>query len=378
MKHRRKLFMTKAIYCPAQTDQLFVRAMEEHLAFHLTHCPAYRDILERLQFSFAPLKTIEDLSHIPPLPTSYLKNHPLLSKSYEKLLIKTTSSGTSGKKTPSGFDTSSALNGLSMLLHICRYHQLISLKPANYLILGYQPSAANKTATAKALKWATLSAPPKEVVYALTFSQGTYHLQKEALTEALIRFSRQKNPVRIIGFPAYFKWLLEEVEKRTGSLPLPRDSKILLGGGWKTSPLEEISKEQLCRMAVDLFGISPENFKDHFSTAEHPINYISCKNHHFHIPAYSRVLIRDVQTLAPLPYDTPGILNLMTPLLSSMPYGSILTDDLALLREGETCGCGISSPYFELLGRVGMPQMKTCAQTVSTFLTPADERSVPL
>ena len=71
------------------------------------------------------------------------------------------------------------------------------------------------------------------------------------------------------------------------------------------------------------------------------------------------MIIRDVRTLQPVPPETPGLLNLVTPLLSSAPYGSIITDDIAVMRDGRECGCGISSPYFELIGRVGLVSIKT-------------------
>ena len=121
-------------------------------------------------------------------------------------------------------------------------------------------------------------------------------------------------------------------------------------------------------MANHTLGIRKENFKDHFSTAEHPINYISCVNNRFHVPVFSRVIIRDVRTLEPVPYGTPGLLNLVTPLLSSVPYGSIMTDDIAVMKSGDECNCGVRSPYFEIIGRVGLASVKTCTQAASEFL----------
>jgi len=38
------------------------------------------------------------------------------------------------------------------------------------------------------------------------------------------------------------------------------------------------------------------------------------------------------------------------------------------MRDGKDCGCGVASPYFELIGRVGLADVKTCAQAASEFL----------
>jgi len=368
MKYRAKLFLTKDIYNLPGTDGIFVKAMKANIAFHMRRCPEYRAVLENLKFDPDSLRCIEDLHKLPPLPTSYLKNHTLLSKPYKRLIIKTTSSGTGGKKTLSGFDAGSGLCALGMVRKVFRFHNLLSRKRTNYIILGYQPDKSNQTATAKALKAATLLAPAKKTVYALGFRNGAYQINTDGIIAAIQKFGAQRNPVRIIGFPAYFKMFLSELGERNIELELNKDSKIMLGGGWKALFSEEVSKDELFYAANRTLGIRRENFKDHFSTAEHPIDYLSCVNNHFHVPVFSRVIIRDVRTLEPAPIGTPGLLNLVTPLLSSAPYGSILTDDLAVMKDGCECGCGIPSPYFELIGRVGLASVRTCAQAASEYL----------
>ena len=101
---------------------------------------------------------------------------------------------------------------------------------------------------------------------------------------------------------------------------------------------------------------------------EHPIFYNACKHHHFHIPIYARVIIRDVNTLEPLPMGRIGLVNLITPLMNATPTTSVMTDDLGYLTPGEECGCGISSPYLTLLGRVGLSDIQTCAAGASQIL----------
>lgn len=343
--------------------------MKDNVSFHVQNCPIYKDVLKDFNFDANSICSIDDLSKIPPLPTSYLKNNSLLSKPYNRLLIKTTSSGTGGKKTLSGFDTSSGICALFMALKVFRFHKMISFRPANYIILGYQPDKSNQTAMAKALKAVMLFAPPKSVEYALIFKDGEYKINTEGLINAIKKYDKQNCPVRIIGFPAYFKMLLDELNKRNIKIDLPKNSKVLLGGGWKALFADEISMDDLFRMANNTLGIHRQNFKDHFSTAEHPINYVICEHNHFHIPIFSRVIIRDVKTLEPVSFGTPGLLNLITPLLSSAPFGSILTDDIAVMKRDDECSCGINSPYFELIGRVGLANIKTCTQTASEFLS---------
>ena len=366
MNHRRKLFSSKDIYNLTPTNDIFVKAMRDNILFHMANCPEYKEILDNFAFKISELNNVGDLHKIPPLPTSYLKNVTMLSKPYDKLFIKTSSSGTSGNKTLSGYDKSSAICALSMALKVLRFHKLISFRRTNYVVLGPRPDKTNQTATAKALKYFTILAPAKKIEYAVRVVDGEYKIDIDALTSAIVKFEQEKRPVRIIGFPAYFKLFLAELMSRGIKLDLHKDSKILLGGGWKTFFAEEISKNELFAMANEILGICRENFKDHFSTAEHPVNYVACENNHFHVPVFSRVIIRDVNTLQPVENGVPGLLNLITPLLSSAPYGSIITDDIAVLREN--CSCGIASPYIDIVGRVGLSNIRTCTQQASEFL----------
>ena len=122
-----------------------------------------------------------------------------------------------------------------------------------------------------------------------------------------------------------------------------------------------MDKPQLYAEVLDRLSIPEEAVHEVFSVVEHPIIYWDCPRHHFHVPVFSRVVIRDPETLEPLPYGRPGLVDLMTPLLKSAPLLSILTDDLGVLHPGESCGCGCGAPWLEVLGRVGMSEIKTCA-----------------
>ena len=366
MKNRRKLFSSKNIYNLSPTDEVFVKAMQDNIAFHMANCPEYKEILDYFNFKLDDLNNIEDLWKIPPLPTSYLKNTTMLSKPYDKLFIRTTSSGTGGSKTLSGYDKSSAICALSMALKVMRFHNLISFKRTNYIVLGPKPDKNNQTATAKALKYFTILAPTKKIEYAVKFVNGEYQVDVDDLIKAIKKFEQEGKPVRIIGFPAYLKLLLEELASRNVKINLNKDSKILFGGGWKTFFADEIPKEELFAMASDTLGIKRCNFKDHFITAEHPVNYVACENNHFHVPIFSRIVIRDVNTLKTVENGTPGVLNLITPILSSAPYGSIITDDIAVMKND--CDCGTSSPYIDIIGRVGLSKIRTCTQQASEFL----------
>jgi hypothetical protein len=151
-------------------------------------------------------------------------------------------------------------------------------------------------------------------------------------------------------------------------LKLPKKSKILLGGGWKQFYTEKVEKEELYKLAEEVLRVNDSQFTEFFGAVEHPILYCDCKNHHFHVPVYSRVIIRDVKNLKPVTNGTMGIVNLITPMVESVPLISIMTDDLGVLHDAAECGCGIDSPWLEIIGRVGLQDIKTCAAGAAELL----------
>ncbi|MBR6922629.1 MAG: acyl-protein synthetase, partial [Clostridia bacterium] len=145
-------------------------------------------------------------------------------------------------------------------------------------------------------------------------------------------------------------------------------SKIMLAGGWKQYYREQVDKTEFYDTAKRVLGVDDENIVEFYGAVEHPIAYCDCKNHHFHIPSYSRVIIRDVTTLKPLPYGQTGLVELITPMVKATPITAVMPDNLGVLHPGQTCGCGIESPYLEIIGRVGLKDVKTCAAGASALL----------
>jgi hypothetical protein len=90
--------------------------------------------------------------------------------------------------------------------------------------------------------------------------------------------------------------------------------------------------------------------------------------HNLHVPSWSRVLIRSVRTLEPLPYGESGYLQLLSPYITSVPAQSVLMGDLASLHPAEECGCGLPTPWFVVHGRAGVSRNRSCAIAAAEML----------
>lgn len=368
MFSRQRLFWSRGIYDLEKTQGRFVSAAADNCAWHMKRCPEYGRMARGLGFSPEELRRTGDLSQIPMVPTLLFKRRALFSMPPWRLAMKVTSSGTSGKFSRVGFDWGAIFAEIPMVLSLGWRHGLISLRPANYVVLGYQPHRENSTGVTRTMFGLTFFAPPLGRFYCLKREGGQYVPDLDGAVEALKKFARSPFPTRIVGFPSYLWFGLKRMEELGFSLKLRPGSRILLAGGWKQHAAQQVDKSVLYRLVDQVLGVPEDRIHELFGAVEHPIFYNSCPNHHFHVPIYGRVLIRDAATLEPLPMGRVGLVNLITPLNRATPVTSVVTDDLGVLQPGETCGCGIQAPYLTILGRVGMGEIQTCAAGAAELL----------
>ena len=364
-----KLFRHRRVYDEAGTEDLFLRAMGENVARHYAACPEYRAILDRAGFRPGDLRTSGDLARLPFLTTLYLKRHTLLSMPEGRLLIKAESSGTGGTRSRVGLDLRSLWLGLLMVIRVGKQRRLWSLRPCNYVIFGYKPGKNVSTGASKTAYGFTWFAPALRRTYALEpTADGGWALDWDRVIRELRRCAASPFPLRTMGFPAYTYFLLRELKARGLRCPMPKGSMVALGGGWKQFYAERAEKEEFYALVKEVLDIDEDHVVEFFGAVEHPVLYADCPCHRLHVPVYSRVLIRSPEDFSPVPDGQPGLVDLLTPMMQSVPLSSVMTDDLGILHR-KPCPCGAQAPWLEILGRVGVADIVTCAAGAEEYLS---------
>ena len=368
MDYRKKIYLKKNPYGSDDDPDIFLKSIIQNIQHHRKNCSVYNKILEKYNFDETLLKTEEDLYRIPPIPTLFFKKHKLFSMNENKAIIKAKSSGTNGIQSQVIVDKKSLYYGIRMMINYLAYNKLISIIPTNYIVLGYKPSRKNQMGATKSIYGGTKFAPALHREYAIIEKDNKYIINDDGIKKALIKYAKSGLPVRFLGFPAYMYFLIKELKENNIKIKLNKKSKVMLGGGWKQYTNDKIDTEKLYEMIEETLGIKRENCIEFYSAVEHPLPYTRCSQGNFHIPRYSRVIIRDVKSLDPVQSGQIGLLNFLTPLATSMPLTSVITDDLAIITDNIKCKCGNDKPYFTLLGRAGVNEIKTCAEGVSEIL----------
>jgi phenylacetate-coenzyme A ligase PaaK-like adenylate-forming protein len=366
-----KLFNNPSVYKEdGQTCELFVQALKDMIRWHIRKNPVYAQYLEYFNFKIDDIKTIDDSHKLPFYHANYFKTHSIPSIPVEEAYRHLTSSGTAGQKSQTYFDEFS-YHLMEFMLDRCMDSMgAVSDKPTNYVVYSYEPFPGFKTGTANSSVLLTKYAPAKKIVFSMPYDGKEGHdIDIRGCIRALQEYEKEGLPVRVVGFPSFFYFTIQKM-KDLGIPPLKLnpESRTSFGGGWKSAADKQIPKYELYALIEEYLGIPRENCRDSFGSVEHFVPYIECKNHNFHLPVWSKLFIRDVKTLEPLPYSQQGFINFVSPYVSCFPGNSVMLGDLGIMHEGKTCGCGINTDYFEIIGRAGTSKNKSCAISAAELL----------
>ncbi|WP_246204070.1 acyl-protein synthase [Streptomyces tailanensis] len=350
----------------AAADALFVTAMREINAWHAARNPLYQAMW---QSAGSPhIQSVEDIGDLPYIHVNLFKRHPLTSISADAVELRLTSSGTGGEKTEIGFDTWSFGAAQRMAAWTIKELGLIDTeRAANYLVLGHEPNPRLTVGAAHGVNELCDFAPVASVGHALRNTGEGHEFNPMGSIDALIEYAARDEPVRLVGFPAFLHAVLERMAVMgVPPLELPEGSLVLTGGGWKSHADKAVSRTEFRAAIQEQLGISEERIRDCYGSVEHCLPYIECPSHHFHVPVWSRCVVRDVRTLEPVGHGVPGYLQFVSPFITALPAHSILMADLGTLHPPGACSIG--TPWFEVHGRAGVRRNRNCAIAATDLL----------
>ncbi|MBI4348115.1 MAG: acyl-protein synthetase [Elusimicrobia bacterium] len=355
---------------PARRDGRFVAALRACAALQGRRFPQLARLYRREGFDPWTLRRERDVARLPFLHVSAFKEFPFAAGSRFPVALTLTSSGTSGQKSRTVLDRGSLARVKRIAESVYGALGMVDRGvAANYVCMTYDPRQAKDLGTAFTDELLTSFTSVAGVHYAIRRPRPgePFGFDLDGTLAAIRRFAATGLPLRILGFPAHVRFTRKAWNERAWpSLRLGRGSWVLTGGGWKGHQGAAIPKREFRREVSDWLGIPAENLRDLYGLVEHGVPYVECRLGRMHVPAYARVLVRDPQTLRPLPYGRKGLLQLVTPYLTSFPSFSVLASDWGELRA--RCGCGTPGETLSLHGRAGRSPAKGCAVTASELL----------
>lgn len=367
LKLREDLFGYKDIFCPSnETDRTFLLSLQDSILYHQSKNDFYRKFLNYNNFKISDIKNINDIVNIPVIHAFLFKTRDVFTIKRKNCILTRTSSGTTGQKSIMMFDKKTLFSNYQIITNLVNYFNLYDSEKVNYILLSPEYDKESVLGSTNSVNTLIKLAPCNHIFCAI-LKKNNFDIL--GTIRALKAFSKENLPVRILGFPQFLNEVLEKMDEISEQpIKLHPHSMVLSGGGWKNYDDKRIDKFEFYKKINLKLGIPLERCRDIYSSAEHPLPYIECKNHHFHEPIYSRIIIRDVKTLRPLEHGKPGFINFISPYLLSAPANSIIMPDLAVKYPAEKCSCGIKTPFFDILGRSGINKSRSCAISILEIL----------
>ncbi|MBM4232293.1 MAG: acyl-CoA reductase, partial [Gammaproteobacteria bacterium] len=166
--------------------------------------------------------------------------------------------------------------------------------------------------------------------------------------------------------------LYNDVIKPLLSLPQARGTAngyVCHIGGWKKLEDEAVDRRSFAAHALHVFGVPENKVIDFYGfTEQMGVVYPSVDVDGVRIaPAFSDVIVRDVDSLRALPEGMPGLLEFVTPLPSSYPGIAVLTDDYGVVvsRDGELPD-GRRGTLFKVIGRAKNVEVRGCGDIMAS------------
>ncbi len=351
-----------------QTNELYLKALQEELVFHYEHNDMYRQFCQRKGFD--PHKELTDIRKIPPVAVSVFKElgFGLASVPKEDIKLKLQSSATSGTPSTIVVDKITSKRQAKAMVKVMQ--EFIGKDRKPFLVMDIDPRSEYRSLLGA--RFAAITGYlnfASKAGYFLKAKDGVSYFDIEAIKDYLTTIPSDQ-PVVVFGFTyIMYSNVLKAILAKGEKIQLPKGSKIIHIGGWKKLEAEKVEKSIFNQQLADGFGIEPTDVIDIYGfTEQMGLNYPDCPCGCKHTSSYVKVLTRDVVSREVLPEGQEGMMEFITPIPHSYPGNVVLTDDMGII-EKDPCPYGRPGQRFRITGRMKKAEVRGCGDILSAKLT---------
>jgi len=333
-----------------EKSQAFMPAIKEVTQFHTENCKPYGTLCSKRGFN--PHGASFALQELPYLPPSIFKDHLLLSVPEKDVFREINSSATTkGKPSRIGLDRHTSARQSKCFNKVVL--DRLGNKRHPFVVLDI-PESISRTSlvTARSSTIRSLLFSASDVNTCMVEENENLILDDRTLDSLLKQAEEQNQSIVIFGFTyILYKFVVEPLLKQNRTYAL-NGSKVIHIGGWKKLEAEKVSPEKLIADCCNVFGVRESDVVDFYGfTEQGGMIYPTCEYGFRHMPVWGEVLVRDPITLDVLPTGEHGLLQFITPIQTSYPGHSILTEDVGFIEGADTCRCGRKGSFFKVIGR---------------------------
>lgn len=337
--------------------EYLVPRLEQLTQSHYEHCESYRNIVDNV---FGGIRSYSSLTDIPFFPVSLFKSLHLKSVSDAEVIKVLTSSGTTGQEVSRIYlDAQTARLQQAALVKLVQH--FIGKGRVPMVVVDHPNVIRDRR---------SYSARGAGILGMLQFGHRPMYALNEDMSlnvESLVDYCANASgtPILFFGFTfMVWKHLVLELERICKTLEL-RNFLLIHSGGWKKLESQRVGPVEFNARATSRLGAGKcINFYGMVEQVgsvffENGSGFLQC-------PAFSDVVIRDPQTLQPLPDGKPGLVQVLSALPQSYPGHSILTEDIGVIEGSDDPVSGMRGRYFRIIGRAPRAELRGCSDVYAT------------
>lgn len=354
------LLLKEDVYGLSAQDKkkIFIETIREVSLHHYKNCKPYQRLCGNRNFDPEKLFKIEDL---PYLPASIFKETLLLSVNEDKIFREIKSSATSsGRPSRVGLDRVTSRRQIKCFNKVVTNR--IGSERYKFVVLD-EPSSIDRSSivSARSSTIRSLLFCSKEVETSIINEGGQLRLDEKKLDYLLKEAEDTGEKIIIFGFTfILYKYVVQQLIK-SGKRYNLNGSKIIHIGGWKKLEKEKVTPGKLIDDCCRVFGVSKHDVIDFYGfTEQSGLIYPTCEEGLRHTPVWAEVIVRDSLSLKSLPFEHEGLLQFITPIQTSYPGHSVLTEDVGYITGIDKCLCGRMGKTFEMTGRASGAEVRGC------------------
>lgn len=339
----------------AAKETVFVDLLSELTEDQRHRCVAYDRFLTAMGYKQG--YRFKKLSEVPFLPVSIFKMRELAcidSKNAYKVI---TSSGTTSQlQSHIYLDKDTARRQQKALRNIVENE--IGKERVPYLILDCQQTVRNRESfSARTAGIIGFSIFSSKMCFAF---DNDMSLNVERVKNFLDKC--QNETILIFGF-TYILWKHFIRALEINNLHLDLSNGVLIhGGGWKKMEDEKVSASEFKNRIQERTKI--HKIFNYYGMAEQTGSIcMECEQGHLHTSSYSDLLIRKPEDFKICHPGEEGLIQVISPLQTSYPGHSLLTEDMGVLLGEDDCPCGRKGKYFAVIGRAPRAEVRGCSDT---------------
>ena len=364
-KNIKLLDLDPFVFRQKKKEKIFMRGMKNAISWHYVKNKEFRKMCDNRNFSPKNNYSLED---IPYFPVSLFKNFSLISVPGKLIIKRLYSSSTSGKPSVILLDQQTSRNQQIAIRKIIS--NFLGKTRRNFIVFDIEDvireTVINELSSrGTAIRGMTPFA--KKMHFVLN---DKYEMNVEKL-KFLTREIKKEDFICFFGFT----WLLysvcmasknKEIKKLFNKFR-SKDKKILHIGGWKKLQEQMVSKSEFNKQIGQFLNVKESNIVDFYGMTEQlGVVYPDCEYGYKHMPLYSEIIIRDIKTLDAVEKNKEGFIQLLSPIPTSYPGISILSDDIGVIRGVDDCKCGRLGKYFTFERRSEEAELKGCGDVLQT------------